>query len=99
MDFEAHTISDNDFNGIKKLLQQVQQREAIIQSSHNCTRAESDVTRTPHPIFFLWKQVFLKAHVNTSEMAEIIIQQNHVGSVIKVSSSCIELCCEKQGVY
>lgn len=23
MDFEAHTISDNDFNGIKKLLQQV----------------------------------------------------------------------------
>ncbi|XP_075889555.1 protein BCCIP homolog [Nelusetta ayraudi] len=49
VDFEAHTISDNDFNGIKKLLQ----------------------------------QVFLKAHVNTSEMAEIIIQQNHVGSVIK----------------
>lgn len=23
MDFEAHTISDTDFNGIKKLLQQV----------------------------------------------------------------------------
>ena len=23
MDFEAHTISDNDFNGVKKLLQQV----------------------------------------------------------------------------
>lgn len=23
MDFEAHTISTNDFNGIKKLLQQV----------------------------------------------------------------------------
>uniref|UniRef100_A0A3Q0QTS6 Protein BCCIP homolog n=1 Tax=Amphilophus citrinellus TaxID=61819 RepID=A0A3Q0QTS6_AMPCI len=49
VDFEAHTISDNDFNGIKKLLQ----------------------------------QLFLKAHVNTSEMTDIIIQQNHVGSVIK----------------
>lgn len=24
MDFEAHTISDNDYNGIKKLLQQVE---------------------------------------------------------------------------
>ncbi|XP_026170986.1 protein BCCIP homolog [Mastacembelus armatus] len=49
VDFEAHSISDNDFNGIKKLLQ----------------------------------QLFLKAHVNTSEMTDIIIQQNHVGSVIK----------------
>uniref|UniRef100_A0A4W6F6K0 Protein BCCIP homolog n=1 Tax=Lates calcarifer TaxID=8187 RepID=A0A4W6F6K0_LATCA len=49
VDFEAHTISGNDFNGIKKLLQ----------------------------------QLFLKAHVNTSEMTDIIIQQNHVGSVIK----------------
>ncbi|KAM9426255.1 protein BCCIP homolog isoform 2-T2 [Pholidichthys leucotaenia] len=49
VDFEAHTISDNDYNGIKKLLQ----------------------------------QLFLKAHVNTSEMTDIIIQQNHVGSVIR----------------
>ncbi|XP_061564619.1 protein BCCIP homolog [Cololabis saira] len=49
VDFEAHTISDNDFNGIKKLLQ----------------------------------QLFLKAHVNTSDVTDIIIQQNHVGSVIK----------------
>ncbi|KAM9773925.1 protein BCCIP homolog [Syngnathus typhle] len=49
VDFEAHAVSHNDFNGIKKLLQ----------------------------------QLFLKAHVNTSEMTDIIIQQNHVGSVIK----------------
>ncbi|XP_028286643.1 protein BCCIP homolog [Parambassis ranga] len=49
VDFEAHNISHNDFNGIKKLLQ----------------------------------QLFLKAHVNTSEMTDIIIQQNHIGSVIK----------------
>ncbi|KAM4623811.1 protein BCCIP homolog [Polymixia lowei] len=49
VDFEAHTISDNHFNGIKKLLQ----------------------------------QLFLKAHVNTSEMTDIIIQQNHVGSIIR----------------
>ncbi|CAG5904722.1 unnamed protein product [Menidia menidia] len=49
VDFEAHAISSNDYNGVKKLLQ----------------------------------QLFLKAHVNTSEMTDIIIQQNHVGSVIK----------------
>ncbi|XP_062381660.1 protein BCCIP homolog [Sardina pilchardus] len=49
VDFEAHTISDNDFNGIKKLLQ----------------------------------QLFLKAHVNMSELTDIIIQQNHIGSVIR----------------
>ncbi|XP_061520058.1 protein BCCIP homolog [Phycodurus eques] len=49
VDFEAHAVSRNDYNGIKKLLQ----------------------------------QLFLKAHVNTSEMTDIIIQQNHVGSVIK----------------
>ncbi|AWP17895.1 Protein BCCIP -like isoform 2 [Scophthalmus maximus] len=49
VDFEAHTISHGDFNGIKKLLQ----------------------------------QLFLKAHVNTSEMTDIIIQQNHIGSVVK----------------
>lgn len=58
VDFEAHTISDNDFNGIKKLLQQVQQREAIIESSYNCTRAESDVTRTPTPFFSLETGIF-----------------------------------------
>ncbi|XP_061665624.1 protein BCCIP homolog isoform X2 [Syngnathoides biaculeatus] len=49
VDFEAHAVSHNDFNGIKKLLQ----------------------------------QLFLKAHVNTSEMADLIIQQSHLGSVIK----------------
>ncbi|XP_054625086.1 protein BCCIP homolog isoform X1 [Dunckerocampus dactyliophorus] len=49
VDFEAHTISHNDFDGIRKLLQ----------------------------------RLFLKAHVNTSEMTDIIIQQKHVGSVIK----------------
>ncbi|XP_061788041.1 protein BCCIP homolog [Nerophis lumbriciformis] len=49
VDFEAHTIAHSDFNGIKKLLQ----------------------------------QLFLKAHVNTSEMTDIIIQQSHVGSVVK----------------
>ncbi|XP_020500383.2 protein BCCIP homolog [Labrus bergylta] len=49
VDFEAHTILSSDYNGIKKLLQ----------------------------------QVFLKAHVNTAEMTDLIIQQSHVGSVIK----------------
>ncbi|XP_034050393.1 protein BCCIP homolog [Thalassophryne amazonica] len=49
VDFEAHAMTDSDFNGIKKLLQ----------------------------------QLFLKAHVNTSEMTDIIIQQNHIGSVIR----------------
>ncbi|KAJ0015726.1 hypothetical protein NQD34_014016 [Periophthalmus magnuspinnatus] len=49
VDFEAHSITHNDFNGIKKLLQ----------------------------------QLFLKARVNTSDLTDIIIQQNHIGSVIR----------------
>ncbi|XP_031699763.1 protein BCCIP homolog [Anarrhichthys ocellatus] len=49
VDFEAHAISSNDFDGVKRLLH----------------------------------QLFLKAHVNTSEMTDLIIQQNHLGSVIK----------------
>uniref|UniRef100_A0A8C1X9B1 BRCA2 and CDKN1A interacting protein n=1 Tax=Cyprinus carpio TaxID=7962 RepID=A0A8C1X9B1_CYPCA len=49
VDFEAHAISDNDFHGIKTLLQ----------------------------------QLFLKSHVNTSDLSDIIIQQNHIGSVIR----------------
>ncbi|XP_061911336.1 protein BCCIP homolog [Entelurus aequoreus] len=49
VDFEAHAIAHSDFDGIKKLLQ----------------------------------QLFLKAHVNTSEMTDIIIQQSHLGSVVK----------------
>uniref|UniRef100_A0A8C4UVS8 Protein BCCIP homolog n=1 Tax=Falco tinnunculus TaxID=100819 RepID=A0A8C4UVS8_FALTI len=49
IEFEAHSISDNDCNGIKKLLQ----------------------------------QLFLKAPVNTAELTDILIQQNHIGSVIK----------------
>ncbi|XP_053440191.1 BRCA2 and CDKN1A-interacting protein [Nycticebus coucang] len=49
IEFEAYSISDSDYDGIKKLLQ----------------------------------QLFLKAPVNIAELTEILIQQNHVGSVIK----------------
>ncbi|XP_061491676.1 BRCA2 and CDKN1A-interacting protein [Rhineura floridana] len=49
VEFEAHSLSDNDKNGIKKLLQ----------------------------------QLFLKAPVNTADLTDILIQQNHIGSVIK----------------
>uniref|UniRef100_A0A673T2A6 BRCA2 and CDKN1A interacting protein n=1 Tax=Suricata suricatta TaxID=37032 RepID=A0A673T2A6_SURSU len=49
VEFEAYSISDNDHDGIKKLLQ----------------------------------QLFLKAPVNTAELTDLIIQQNHIGSVIK----------------
>ncbi|CAN0188783.1 unnamed protein product [Bubo scandiacus] len=49
IEFEAHSISDNDYNGIKKLLQ----------------------------------QLFLKAPVNTAELTDILMQQNHIGSIIK----------------
>ncbi|NXQ60200.1 BCCIP protein, partial [Anthoscopus minutus] len=49
IEFEAHSISDNDYNGIKKLLQ----------------------------------QLFLKAPVNTAELTDLLIQQNHIGSIIK----------------
>ncbi|KPP60048.1 BRCA2 and CDKN1A-interacting protein-like [Scleropages formosus] len=55
VDFEAHTISDNHFSGIRKLLQ----------------------------------QLFLKASVDVSELADIIIQQNHIGSVVK-GVPCVE---------
>ncbi|XP_007935085.1 BRCA2 and CDKN1A-interacting protein [Orycteropus afer afer] len=49
VEFEAHTISENDHDGIKKLLQ----------------------------------QLFLKAPVNTAELTDLLIQQSHVGSVLK----------------
>ncbi|XP_014687533.1 BRCA2 and CDKN1A-interacting protein isoform X1 [Equus asinus] len=49
IEFEAFSISDNDYDGIKKLLQ----------------------------------QLFLKAPVNTAELTDLLIQQNHIGSVIK----------------
>ncbi|KAK1333380.1 hypothetical protein QTO34_005763 [Cnephaeus nilssonii] len=49
VEFEAYSISDNDYDGIKRLLQ----------------------------------QLFLKAPVNTAELTELLIQQNHIGSVIK----------------
>ncbi|KAM6183899.1 BRCA2 and CDKN1A-interacting protein [Erethizon dorsatum] len=49
IEFEAYSISDKDYDGIKKLLQ----------------------------------QLFLKAPVNTAELTDLLIQQNHIGSVIK----------------
>ncbi|XP_062435571.1 BRCA2 and CDKN1A-interacting protein isoform X1 [Rhea pennata] len=49
IEFEAHSISDSDYNGIKKLLQ----------------------------------QLFLKATVNIAELTDTLIQQNHIGSIIK----------------
>ncbi|XP_008579181.1 PREDICTED: BRCA2 and CDKN1A-interacting protein isoform X1 [Galeopterus variegatus] len=49
IEFEAYSISDNDYDGIKKLLQ----------------------------------QLFRKAPVNTAELTDLLIQQNHIGSVIK----------------
>lgn len=49
IEFEAYSITNNDHDGIKKLLQ----------------------------------QLFLKAPVNTTELTDLLIQQNHIGSVIK----------------
>lgn len=37
MDFEAHTISDNDFHGIKTLLQQVQRHSCLHCTEHRLT--------------------------------------------------------------
>lgn len=34
---------------------------------------------------FFSPQLFLKAPVNTAELTDLLIQQNHIGSVIKVS--------------
>uniref|UniRef100_A0A8D1MPQ3 BRCA2 and CDKN1A-interacting protein n=1 Tax=Sus scrofa TaxID=9823 RepID=A0A8D1MPQ3_PIG len=55
IEFEAYSISDNDYDGIKKLLQ----------------------------------QLFLKAPVNTAELTDLLIQQNHIGSVIKKAVAVI----------
>ncbi|XP_058044306.1 BRCA2 and CDKN1A-interacting protein isoform X2 [Ahaetulla prasina] len=55
IEFEAHTVTDGDKNGIKKLLQ----------------------------------QLFLKAPINTGDLTDILIQQNHIGSVIK-GTECAE---------
>uniref|UniRef100_A0A2K5L8U5 BRCA2 and CDKN1A-interacting protein n=1 Tax=Cercocebus atys TaxID=9531 RepID=A0A2K5L8U5_CERAT len=49
IEFEAYSPSDNDYDGIKKLLQ----------------------------------QLFLKDPVNTAELTDLLIQQNHIVSVIK----------------
>ncbi|XP_077992113.1 BRCA2 and CDKN1A-interacting protein-like [Glandiceps talaboti] len=51
VEFEAHSPIDSDFDGIKRLLQ----------------------------------QLFLKASVNLSELTDLIISQNYVGSIIKQS--------------
>lgn len=51
VEFEGRNPIDDDFHGIKQLLQ----------------------------------QLFLKAHVNLSEVADLIIGQNYVGSVVKQS--------------
>ena len=50
VEFEGRNPTDEDFHGIKQLLQ----------------------------------QLFLKAHINLSELAELIIGQSYVGSVVKV---------------
>ncbi|KAL4831185.1 hypothetical protein H8958_008435, partial [Nasalis larvatus] len=49
IEFEAYSLSDNDYDGIKKLLQ----------------------------------QLFLKDPVNTAELTDLLIQQKHIGGVIK----------------
>uniref|UniRef100_A0A8I3WJ15 BRCA2 and CDKN1A interacting protein n=1 Tax=Callithrix jacchus TaxID=9483 RepID=A0A8I3WJ15_CALJA len=54
IEFEAYSISENDYDGIKKL-----------------------------------QQLFLKAPVNTAELTDVLIQQNHIGSVIK-DTQCAE---------
>lgn len=91
MDFEAHTISDTDFNGIKKLLQQVNMWlrntrlndiSAVINIYQNLYIVKKIYYLTIVMTLFL--QLFLKAHVNISELTDVIIQQNHIGSVIRV---------------
>ena len=37
-----------------------------------------------HGIKQLLQQLFLKAHINLSDLTDLIIRQNYVGSVVKV---------------
>jgi hypothetical protein len=43
-----------------------------------------------HGIKQLLQQLFLKAHINLSELADLIIGQNYVGSVVKVRRSDLQ---------
>jgi hypothetical protein len=45
-----------------------------------------------HGIKQLLQQLFLKAHINLSELADLIIAQNYVGSVVKVHSNRGVIC-------
>jgi len=56
-----------------------------------------------HGIKQLLQQLFLKAHVNLSELADLIIRQNYVGSVVKVCNirgeHLVSKCCQLQKLY
>lgn len=45
-----------------------------------------------HGIKQLLQQLFLKAHINLSELADLIIGQNYVGSVVKVHNNRGVIC-------
>jgi protein BCP1 len=45
-----------------------------------------------HGIKQLLQQLFLKAHINLSELADLIIGQNYVGSVVKVNNKRGVIC-------
>ena len=48
-----------------------------------------------HGIKQLLHQLFLKAHINVSDLTDLIISQNYVGSVVKVSDEE----CTKFGMF
>lgn len=43
VDFEAHTVSDNDFNGIRKLLQQASIGVRSVMGEHDVIRADPEL--------------------------------------------------------
>lgn len=45
-----------------------------------------------HGIKNLLHQLFLKAHINLSALADLIIQQNDVGSILRVMSTIFYTC-------
>ena len=76
MDFEARAIEEEDFHGIRRLLQQVC---VCIIPAHTPPMHQS--ISSLH-----LSQVFLKASVDLSGLTTLITAQKDIGSTIKVCS-------------
>ncbi|XP_063228591.1 protein BCCIP homolog [Bacillus rossius redtenbacheri] len=78
---ESNSESDSDDNSSAENREEYVGNEEIQVDFEGRNPVDSDF----HGIKQLLKQLFLKAHVNLSELTDLIIAQNYVGSVVKQS--------------